>query len=116
MGMNLEHLSYDVEGVSQELHVRPEALVKILKSFAQTLSEKIVQLNELAEKNDQEQLRAILHEVKGTAGNLRLKKICELADRMHQAIKNKESSMAIAMWFQAFKNQSFAFINLAKRF
>lgn len=111
MQTNPEQFQYDMAAVSQELHVRPEILVRLLKSFSVTLAQKIAQLDELIPKNDVLQIRAIMHEVKGTSGNLRLKKVYESADVMHVAVKAGDPQEKVLPLFTTFKNESALFID-----
>lgn len=82
-----EFLNIDVHQISSELRIRPEIYVKIVSSFSLTLGDKIKVLGEAIEKKDLESLRRTLHEIKGTASNLRLKPITEIEDRMHNEVK-----------------------------
>ncbi len=111
---NQNVFQYDVATVSLELHVRPEILNKLLKSFSNTLAQKIAQLEEATLKNDVLQIRAIMHEVKGTSGNLRLKQVYETADKMHVAVKAGDAPEIIAPLFEAFKKAAFLFIDYYK--
>lgn len=111
MGDVVNQFSYDVTAVSQELHVRPEILTKLLKSFSNTLAQKIAQLDEFMLKNDVVQIRAIMHEVKGTSGNLRIKQVYEAADIMHLAVKAGDAPEKIVPLFATFKKESMLFID-----
>lgn len=102
---------YDLNAVSQELHVRPEILSKLLKSFSTTLTQKIAQLDDAFPKNDIVLIRAIMHEVKGTAGNLRLKDVYATADAMHLAVKASEPAEKVKPLFDAFRAESYKFID-----
>jgi len=102
--------NYDVAAVSQELHVRPEILTKLLKSFSNTLDQKIAQLEDCMLKNDVLQIRSIMHEVKGTSGNLRLKQVYEAADSMHVSVKAGDAPEKVAPLYATFKKESVLFI------
>jgi hypothetical protein len=104
---NTDPFSYDLNVVSQELHVRPEILSRLLKSFSVTLAQKIAQLDEALPKNDIVLVRAIMHEVKGTSGNLRLKDVYQTADVMHVAVKARE----VKPLFDTFRAESYKFID-----
>jgi len=109
-----DEFQYDVEAVATELRIRPEILKKLLGSFSNTLAEKIAQLDMLVPVNDIEKIRAIMHEVKGTSGNLRLKKVYEKADAMHVAVKAGEPQHKILNFFEEFKEASNLFIQYIK--
>jgi hypothetical protein len=104
------NFKYDIVAVSQELRIRPQILHKLLESFSQTLTGKIVELNTLVPQRNIEQIRAIMHEVKGTSGNLRLKEIYESADIMHMAVKAEEEQSKVLVYFETFKKKSDLFI------
>ena len=109
------NFSYDFDAVAQELHVRPEILKRLVESFSVTLAGKVVQLDELVPAKDVEKIRAIMHEVKGTSGNLRLTKVYESADKMHVAVKAEEPQEAILEYFNAFKVEATAFFQSIKK-
>lgn len=90
----------DVAGVSQELRIRPEIYVKIVVSFAQNLTAKMAVLNTAVIANDVQQMRVILHEIKGTAGNLRLKDIMTTEAAMHDAVLKGEAQEKISKLFE----------------
>lgn len=109
-----DHFEYNINAVSQELRIRPEILEKLIKSFSKTLFDKIEKLEVLIPENNIEQIRAIMHEVKGTSGNLRLTDIYRSADKMHVAVKSSEEKNIILGFFEEFKKESnkfFHFIN-----
>ena len=108
---NTDPFSYDLNVVSQELHVRPEILSRLLKSFSVTLAQKIAQLDEALPKNDIVLVRAIMHEVKGTSGNLRLKDVYQTADVMHVAVKAREPMEKVKPLFDTFRAESYKFID-----
>ncbi|MFA6378521.1 MAG: Hpt domain-containing protein [Candidatus Omnitrophota bacterium] len=114
MDDDIKQFSYDTLAVSQELHVRPEILTKLLKSFSNTLSQKIAQLDDFMLKNDVIQIRAIMHEVKGTSGNLRLKQVYEAADAMHVSVKAGDPAEKITELFGVFRKEAFLFIDYFK--
>jgi HPt (histidine-containing phosphotransfer) domain-containing protein len=109
--INQNQFNYDLAAVSQELHVRPEILTRLLKSFSVTLAQKIAQLDDFIAKNDVLQIRAIMHEVKGTSGNLRLKQVYEAADIMHVSVKAGDPKEKIITLFEAFKKEAVLFID-----
>jgi len=77
----------DVEAISQQLHVRAEVLKRIIVSFSQALAGKLAELSEVHEKSDILKMRAILHEIRGTSGNLRLQDVHSSAVTLHEAVK-----------------------------
>ena len=90
----------DVAGVSQELRIRPEIYVKIVTSFAQNLTAKMAALNTAVIGNDAQQMRIILHEIKGTAGNLRLKDLMGAEILMHDAVLKGDTQDKISKLFE----------------
>ena len=90
----------DVSAISQELRIRPEIYVKIVVSFAQNLTAKMAALNTAVIGNDAQQMRIILHEIKGTAGNLRLKELMVTETAMHDALLNSEPQEKISKLFE----------------
>ena len=96
-------LNIDYAGISQQLKIRPEILKKLILSFSKTLLEKIKVLEEALAKNDAMQMRMILHEIKGTAGNLRLETISEAENVMHEAVKSGEGKEKLEGYFKTLK-------------
>lgn len=102
----MDKLTIDIAKISQELRVRPEVLTRIMASFAKNLEDKMVQLNIALQKMDVEMMRAILHEIKGTAGNLRLHNVCTAENAMHVAVKAGDPQLKLAIYFEDLKTES----------
>ena len=96
----------DVEAVSQQLHVRAEVLKKIMVSFSQTLAGKLVELGEAHEKSDILRMRAILHEIRGTSGNLRLQDVYASAVTLHEAVKAGEAKEKTDAYLEDLKKKA----------
>ena len=96
----------DVEAISKELRIRPEIYLKIVASFTATLGDKMKKLGDAVETNNIEQMRVILHEIKGTAGNLRLRSICAPEDVMHVAVKEGATQEKLRQYFLVLKAES----------
>jgi HPt (histidine-containing phosphotransfer) domain-containing protein len=90
----------DINAISQELRIRPEIYLKIATSFAQNLTAKMTALNTAVIANDTQQMRVILHEIKGTAGNLRLKDVMAVETVMHDAVLKGETQDKISKLFE----------------
>ena len=90
----------DIQGISQELRIRPEIYLKIVTSFAQNLTAKMATLNTAVIANDAQQMRIVLHEIKGTAGNLRLKDLMAVETLIHEAVLKNESQEIISKLFE----------------
>lgn len=95
----------DVVGVSQELRIRPEIYLKIVLNFAQNLTAKMATLNTAVIANDIPQMRIILHEIKGTAGNLRLKNVIAAETLMHEAVLKGEPQEKISKLFEGLNTE-----------
>ncbi|MFA5087516.1 MAG: Hpt domain-containing protein [Candidatus Omnitrophota bacterium] len=98
-----ETLNIDFLKISQELRVRPEVLKRLIASFASSLAEKMKFLEEAFSQNDTARMRSILHEIKGTAGNLRLTSISAAEHPMHEAVLAGAEKEKIAEHFQILK-------------
>ncbi len=96
-------VTIDFAAISQQLKIRPEILKKLIKSFSSTLLEKMTVLESTLAKNDTMQMRMILHEIKGTAGNLRLATISEAESVMHEAVKAGEGKDNLEGYFKTLK-------------
>ncbi len=101
-----DQLFIDVAGISQELRIRPQIYVKLLKSFTNSLIGKLKLLNEAMTVNDRDQMRMILHEIKGTAGNLRLYNISGPEAVLHAAVKAGESQKILASHLEILRLES----------
>ena len=93
-------VNIDVNKVSSELRIRPEVYMRIVSSFTSSLPGKLSRLNEALSVNDRDQMRMILHEIKGTAGNLRLTTISQPQETMHVAVKAGEDQKQLSKYFQ----------------
>ena len=103
MQNNQEEIFIDVDKISQELRIRPQIYTKLLKSFALNLTGKLSLLNQAMTTNDRDQMRMILHEIKGTAGNLRLSSISAPEAILHIAVKAGESQRVLATHLEALR-------------
>ncbi len=101
-----EPLSIDVEQVSRELKIRPEIYVRIVTSFAGTLQSKLKALGEALSTNNIEQMRIILHEIRGTAGNLRLRNISMAEGVLHVALKEGGRTDMLRRYYENLKKES----------
>lgn len=106
---------FDLEQVSQQLHVRPEVLKRLVMSFSKTLSTRMGELGEALSRDDILKMRAILHEVKGTAGNLRLNDVHATADTMHKAVKAGEDKKKIEEYFAVLKSKAEQFSQFVEK-
>ncbi|MFA5059996.1 MAG: Hpt domain-containing protein [Candidatus Omnitrophota bacterium] len=113
--MGTENFEYDAIAVSQQLHVRPEVLKRIVISFSKTLQEKIAGLQEAFNNGDVLKMRALLHEIRGTSGNLRLEKVYSTARVMHEAVKSGEDKNNVAQYFEGLKSSAAQLFEFAKR-
>src|SRR3989338_1696475 len=96
-------VTIDFTAISQQLKIRPEILKKLIKSFSGALFEKMTALEAALAENDGMQMRMILHEIKGTAGNLRLATISEAEDAMHEAVKAGEGKDKLEGYLKTLK-------------
>ncbi len=99
-------ISIDVKQVSEELRIRPEMYVKIASSFVNSLSGKLKILSDAMSIDDRDQMRMTLHEIKGTAGNLRLRNLSAVESVMHEALKAGESQSRLTQYFEALRRES----------
>jgi HPt (histidine-containing phosphotransfer) domain-containing protein len=101
MEENNDNLIFDIEAVSAQLRIRPDIYLKIVASFSESLTGKMQHLNDALAQDDRDQMRMILHEIKGTAGNLRLHTITGPETALHMAVKAGENQKALAQHFSA---------------
>lgn len=99
-------INIDVKQVSEELRIRPEIYVKIAVSFVNSLSGKLKILSDAMSCNDRDQMRMTLHEIKGTAGNLRLRNLSAVESMMHEAVKAGEPQTRLTQYFEALRRES----------
>ncbi|MCC6758658.1 MAG: Hpt domain-containing protein [Candidatus Omnitrophica bacterium] len=99
-------INIDVKQVSEELRIRPEIYLKITMSFVNSLSGKLKILSDAMSSNDRDQMRMTLHEIKGTAGNLRLRSLAAVESMMHDAVKAGEPQSRLSQYFEALRKES----------
>jgi HPt (histidine-containing phosphotransfer) domain-containing protein len=99
-------LDIDVDGICKELRIRPEVYIRLAISFSNSLVGKMKTLNEAMSENQADQMRMILHEIKGTAGNLRLSNISTAEAVMHLAVKAGENKKTIQQHFEILKAET----------
>ncbi len=98
----------DIDAISQELHVRPEVLKRIIASFSKTLTEKVINLEHALMKSDVVGMRALLHEIRGTSGNLRLTKVYSAALDLHEAVKANAEREKLSQYLSVLREHSAA--------
>ncbi len=96
----------NIKQVSEELKIRPEIYVKITASFVSSLSGKLKILSDALSTNDRDQMRMTLHEIKGTAGNLRLHNLTAVESLMHDAVRAGEPQTRLTSYFEALRRES----------
>lgn len=101
-----EPFQLDAERISSELKIRPDIYLRIVKSFSCTLKEKIAALEVALRSMDKETMRRILHEIKGTASNLRLVSINEAENLMHVEIKGMADPVKLAEYLSLLKKET----------
>lgn len=101
-----EIITIDVKKISEELKVRPEIYVKITTSFVNSLPGKLKILSDAISSDDRDQMRMTLHEIKGTAGNLRLHTLSAVESLMHDAVKAGEPLNRLSQYFEALRKES----------
>ena len=101
-----QEIHIDVDQISQELKIRPQIYLKILASFGVSLIEKTKCLSDALAVDDKEQMRMILHEIKGTASNLRLATIVGPEEVLHAAVKSGVEKRILAEYFEVLKTES----------
>ena len=105
----------DIEKISQELRVRPEIFKRLVISFSKSIVEKIQILEQALTQDDSVKARAILHELKGTSGNLRLQPIFEAVETLHVAVKAGEPKVKQQEYRTNLKSRCQEFIEYATR-
>lgn len=103
----------DIEKVSQELRVRPEIFKRLVVSFSKTIVEKMQVLEQALSQSDSVKARALLHELKGTSGNLRLQPVFAAVDTLHVALKAGESKEKQQEYLATLKTRCQEFIEYA---
>lgn len=101
-----EPIHLDVTKICEELKIRPEIYLKIAQSFVNSLQGKLKILNDALSANDRDHMRMILHEIKGTAGNLRLTTLTKVEVAMHDAVKAGEPQARLWQYFETLRQES----------
>lgn len=103
---NDKPIQIDIKKVSEELRIRPEIYTKIMISFVNSLDGKLNILSEALSANDRDQMRMTLHEIKGTAGNLRLTSLAAVESIMHDGVKMGEPQSKLSQHFEAIRRET----------
>ena len=77
----------NVDETCAQMKIRPHIYMKLVTSFVDSLEGKLKNFQSFLENDDREQMRMILHEIKGTAGNLRLYTLTGPEAVLHTALK-----------------------------
>ena len=98
-------VTIDIEQISAQLKIRPHIYLKLVTSFVESLDEKMRLFQESLGVEDREKMRMILHEIKGTAGNLRLYTITGPEAVLHTALKAGENRVILLHHFDILKSE-----------
>ncbi len=101
-----EPFQLDIEQISADLKIRSDIYLRIVKSFSGTLKDKISALEEALQCFDKETMRKILHEIKGTASNLRLTTINEAENLMHVEVKGTADKEKLKEYLDMLKKET----------
>ena len=83
-------LIYDLQAVAAELGVKGDELLEILGMFVDELPQKIAEIDSAANSPEWPELTAAFHYIKGTAANLRLDSLAEIARSSEAAAKQQD--------------------------
>ena len=99
-------VNIDVQQISQELRIRPEIYLRLVTSFSNSLVGKMHALSDALAEDDRDQMRLILHEIKGTAGNLRLRNITEPETVLHEAVKAGDAQKKLLQHYEVLRAET----------
>jgi len=99
-------INIDVTKICEQMKIRPTIYVKLVTSFTESLEHKFNVFQQALEQNNREQMRMIMHEIKGTASNLRLNNIIGPQAVLHTAVKAGEKKEALSRHFEILKDEA----------
>jgi len=98
-----EEIYLDVEQICSQLKIRPVIYLKLINSFSQSLDGKFKNFSHALAENDRETMRMILHEIKGTAANLRLYNLTGPETVLHVAVKAGENQAILTRHYEVLR-------------
>lgn len=96
----------DIDQICTQLKIRPEIYMKLINSFVQSLDGKYKRFSAALAENDRETMRMILHEIKGTASNLRLYNLTGPESVLHVAVKAGENQNVLGRHFEVLQAET----------
>ncbi len=99
-------IDLDINQICTQLKIRPEIYMKLVNSFVQSLDGKYKRFSAALAENDRETMRMILHEIKGTAGNLRLYALTGPESVLHVAVKAGENQNILGRHFEMLQTET----------
>ena len=84
----------DLKEVLERVQDDKDLLLELFDIFQEDYKVKRKTIDELVEKKDFEQLKAIAHSLKGASGNISAKKVHAIFIQLEQMAKNKDLSQA----------------------
>ena len=97
-------MSYSINQAAEELMLEPEDLKEIFECFFSEADEILPKCEEALEEQDAEMLKENFHALKGSAANLRIKAVSDLALTLENEAK-KGNFPAIAVSMSALKKE-----------
>jgi len=104
--------NYNINEVARELRLDPVALRKLLDEFIESEQEYLNPLKESIKEREFERIHIAAHALKGTALELRLKKLAQVANEISENAKNK----TIIDYYSLYKEIKNLFLYLKNRF
>lgn len=77
--------TYNVDALIEELELDKEDIVELLGDFNDFLKSSLPELEAAINSGDIAQTRSVSHSIKGSAGNLRVQDVFEIAKQMQDA-------------------------------
>ncbi|MCX7970854.1 MAG: Hpt domain-containing protein [Negativicutes bacterium] len=78
-------MSYDPRQVVEEMGLDPDDMKEIFDDYFREVKTVLDQIGPAVDAGDAAQLKALLHNVKGSSGNLQMQEVYELAAKLEKA-------------------------------
>lgn len=104
LSLNVDYSDLDYDNLALSVGVKNRYIPMIVESFLKETDLILETLEESIESKDYDKIRLNAHAIKGSAGNIKLNEIYEMATEMEEEATQKNSEFDYRLYFDAIKN------------
>lgn len=104
LALNVDYSTLDYDDLARSIGVKNRYIPMIVESFLKETELILESLEESIESKNYDKIRSNAHAIKGSAGNIKLNEIYEMAMELELESAKKSSEFDYKLYFDAIKN------------